>query len=112
MEENVVLCAASAYDQKYYLNEEFDGLPQSIKDELKIACVIFTSEVGGIIKVEFEEDGHLVLQTICDEGDLLYDEIGSGLKIKQLQQEKEELWESLEMYFKVFYLGLEYEGEE
>ena len=46
MEE--VLCASSAYDQKYYLNEAFDKLPDSIKDELKIMAVLFTEDVGGI----------------------------------------------------------------
>ena len=35
-----------------------------------------------------------------------------ALKIKQLQREKEELFESLEMYYRVFYLGEAYEGEE
>ena len=35
----------------------------------------------------------------------MYDDIGSVLKIKQLRREKQELFESLEMYFKVFFLG-------
>lgn len=34
-----------------------------------------------------------------------YDEIGSALKIKQIQTEKKELLESLEMYYRVFFLG-------
>ena len=45
-QENVVLCASSAYEQKYYLNEDFEQLPQQIKDELKIMCVLFTEDVG------------------------------------------------------------------
>ena len=52
----------------------------------------------------FEEDGTLMLQTEAEEGDLLYDEIGSVLKVKRLQEEKRELLESLELYFKVFFL--------
>lgn len=35
-----VLCAASSYDKKFYLNEDFGALPDSIKDELKIMCVL------------------------------------------------------------------------
>ena len=36
MDDNrIVLCGANAYEQKYYLNEDFAGLPQTIKDELK-----------------------------------------------------------------------------
>ena len=33
--EKVVLCASSKYEQKFYLNEEFKGLPEEIKKELK-----------------------------------------------------------------------------
>ena len=41
----VVLCASNAYQKKFYLNENFNGLPQSIRDELKIMCVIYTEEI-------------------------------------------------------------------
>lgn len=37
----------------------------------------------------------------------MYDEIGGALRIKQLQQEKRELLESLELYYRVFVLGEE-----
>ena len=37
----VVLCVSNAYQKKFYLNENFNGLPQSIRDELKIMCVIY-----------------------------------------------------------------------
>ncbi len=103
-QDTIVLCGSSAYEQKYYLNESFEGLPQGIKDELKIMCVLFTEDVGGILTLSFEEDGTLVFQTEAEEGDLLYDEIGSVLLVKKLQEEKKELMESLEMYYKVFFL--------
>lgn len=110
-QEEVVLCGASAYTQKYYLNPEFEGLPQSIRDELKIMCVLYTEDVGGALTLKFDEEGTLVFETAADEGDLLYDDIGSVLKIKQLQNTKTELLESLEMYFKVFFLGETWEDE-
>lgn len=103
--EEVVLCGSSAYTRKYYLNEEFESLPEGIKDELKIMCVLYTEDIGGTLTLVFDEEGDLHLQAACDEGDLLYDDIGSVLKIKQLRQTKQELFESLEMYFKVFFLG-------
>lgn len=103
-QDTIVLCGSSAYEQKYYLNEDFASLPQTIKDELKIMCVLFTEDVGGILTLLFEEDGTLMFQTEAEEGDLLYDEIGSVLKVKRLQEEKRELLESLELYFKVFFL--------
>ena len=43
--------------------------------------------------------------TMADEGDLLYDDIGSVLKIKQLRQTRQELLEGLEMYYRVFFLN-------
>ena len=84
-QDTIVLCGSNAYEQKYYLNDSFEALPQAIKDELKIMCVLFTEDVGGILTLSFEEDGSLMFQTEADDGDLLYDEIGSVLKVKQLQ---------------------------
>jgi hypothetical protein len=106
-DEKMVLCGANSYEKKYYLNEQFSNLPEQIKQELQIMCVLFTEEVGGILLLEYQEDGSLELITQADEGDILYDEIGSGLKIRQIQLEKRELLESLEMYYKVFVLGEE-----
>ena len=51
MEEEIVLCAANSYEQKYYLNPEFEMLPESIKQELNIMCVLYTEDVGGILMV-------------------------------------------------------------
>lgn len=99
-----ILCASSAYEEKYYLNPAFDSLPESIKEELKIMCVLYTAEVGGILTLAFEEDGELYLHVSSDEGDLLYDDIGSVLKIKEIQQEKQELLESLELYYRAFFM--------
>lgn len=107
-EENV-LCASSAYERKYYLNDNFSNLPEGVKQELQIMCVLFTEEVGGILMLKYDEDGNLNFVTEYDEGDLLYDEIGSHLKIKQIRKDKVELLEALEMYYRVFVLGEETE---
>ena len=81
-QDKVTLCGSNAYEKKYYLNPDFSGLPEQIKQELQIACVLFTAEVG-----------------------VFYDEIGSELMIKKLRQEKQDFWESLELYYKIFLLG-------
>ena len=104
MNEKTVLCGANSYTQKYYFNEEFSKLPDSIKQELKILCVLYVEDVGGILTLEFNENGNLELRVESDEGDYLFDEIGSVLKIKEIQREKEELLESLELFYKTFYL--------
>ncbi len=102
-DEKVVLAAASTYDKKYYFNDDFEQVPQSIQDELKIICVLHTAEVGGIITVSFDEEGSLIVEASADEEDVLYDEIGSHLKVKQLLREHKALWESLEKFFEAFY---------
>ena len=111
MDEEMVLCAASSYEQKYYLNPEFESLPEAVKQELQIMCVLYTADVGGVLLLVFDENGNLELKVENNEGDYSFDEIGSVLKIKELQNTKEELFKSLEMFYKVFYLGEEMEEE-
>ena len=108
-QENIVLCGASSYEQKYYLNPEFESLPEAVKQELQIMCVLYTADVGGVLLLVFDENGNLELKVEHNEGDFSFDEIGSVLKIKELQDTKEELFKSLEMFYKVFYLGEETE---
>ena len=111
MEEtkHVVLCAASAYEEKYYLNPGFKALPENIKKELQILCVLYTHKVGGILLLEFDEGGSLIFRTEAKENDFAYDEVGSVLEIKSIQREKRELLEELEMFYKVVFLGESYE---
>lgn len=111
MDEEMVLCAASSYEQKYYLNPEFESLPEAVKQELQIMCVLYTADVGGVLLLVFDENGNLELKVEHNKGDFSFDEIGSVLKIKELQDTKEELFKSLEMFYKVFYLGEEMEEE-
>ena len=103
-EEDVVLCVSNAYEKKYYLNEDFNGLPDHIKNELKAMCVLFTEDVGGILMLKYDENGILQFETEAAEEDILYDEIGAVLKIKQPSNQKADLLQSLELYFKVFFL--------
>ena len=110
--DKIVLCGASAYEQKYYFNQDFDALPQQVKDELQIICVMYTEEIGGVFTMEFDEDGNLQLKTEALEADAMYDDIGSVLRIKKLQEEKRDLLESLEMYYRVFFLGEDVEDGE
>ncbi len=99
MEDPKILCIASHYEKKFYLNEVYDILPQSIKDELKIICTSFVEEVSGIIIFEFDDDGNLRISVTSKSDDFYFDEIGSGLKIRKLQNEKRELFEQLEEYY-------------
>ena len=99
MDENkVVLCGANAYEKKYYFNEEqFKMIPDSIKQELHVICVLFTEEVGGVFTIAFEEDGNVVMETNADD-----DDISSGLLIAEIRRSRQELFESLSLYYRVF----------
>lgn len=102
--EKIVLCVSNSYEKKFYLNDDFQSLPKQVKDELKIMCVLYTEDIGGILSLEYDEDGNLQFVVQADEGDLLFDEIGSVLKMKQIREDKKELLEALETYYKVFFL--------
>ena len=105
MSENTVLCAASAYEEKYYLNPSFAKLPEDIQKELKIISVLFTEEIGGIFIMEFGQEGNLQFKTEAKDSDYSYDEIGSALMIKEIQKNRQELLRSLELFYKVIVLG-------
>ena len=102
--EKTVLCGANAYEMKYYFNEQFDGLPESVKEELHILCVLFTEEVGGVFTIAFAEDGNVVLETNADDDDIYYDEVSSGLMVSEVRRRRQELFESLSLYYRIFIL--------
>ena len=94
-----VLCGANATNMKYYFNEdEFGILPSSVKDELKVLLVRYLSDVGGIITLQYDDNGKLEITTIGP-----IDEIGAELKVKELQKEQAELFSKLEEFYQAFH---------
>ncbi len=108
----MVLCGANSYTQKYYLGDEFSLLPEAVKQELQILCVLYVEEIGGILTLEYDEEGNLEFRVDSEEGDYLFDDIGSVLKIKQLREEKKELLEALELFYRTFLGQAEANGQE
>ena len=105
--EKVTLCGANSYLKKYYFNEKFSALPEQVKKELNIMCVLFTEEVGGVLTMDFSAKGDLLLTVSVDDADYLFDEIESGIQIRKLQKEHEELLRGLEKYYKIRFLGMD-----
>lgn len=99
--EKTVLCGANAYEMKYYFNEQFKGIPDSIKEELRIISVLFTQEVGGIFTIAFDEEGNVTMETNADEEDITYDEISSGLLVSEIRRNRQELFEALGLYYRI-----------
>ncbi len=104
-QETTVLCGANSYEEKYYLNERFGGLPAQVREELRTMCVLFVHDVGGIFLLEYDPDGKLMFITQAAQSDYSYDEIGAELKIGELRRTKEELLRSLELYYQVVFPG-------
>ena len=100
----VILCGANAYEKKYYFNRKFDKIPENIKEELHIICVLFTEEVGGVFTIGFTPYGELEMDAQKDEGDLLYDDIGAELLMKEIRRKKSDMLKALSIYFKVTFL--------
>ena len=103
-DEKVVLCGANSYEKKYYFNKEFSKVPESIQEELHIICVLFTEEVGGIFTIAFDKDGEMLFETTASDEDYLYDDISAGLLINKIRNTKQELLQSLQLYYRVLYL--------
>ncbi len=91
--------------------EPFDGKAMGItpKGELIVDTwesrkLVSSGEVS-VRGIYGYEDGNLDFRTSCKENDFFYDEIGSVLKIKQYRNERRELLESIETYYRIVFLG-------
>ena len=100
----IVLCGSNAYEKKFFLNPAFSALPDSVKEELRILCVLFTEEAGGVFMIVYEEDGSVSLATEAAEEDILYDDITAGLLISEVRRHRQELFEQLQLFYRVFVL--------
>ena len=90
--EETTLLGASWYNQKYYFNEAFAGLPKDVQDELHILAVEFTEDVGGVFTI---------FSVRSAEGDQRFDEIGAELLIKKYQREKADLMSRLAVFYRI-----------
>ena len=59
---------------------------------------------GGIFTIVFEKDGSIVMETDFAPDDFLYDEISSGLMVREVRRNRQELFEALQLYYRVFVL--------
>lgn len=100
----IVLCGSNAYEKKYYFNPLFDSVPESVKEELHIICVLFTEEAGGVFLIVFESDGSISMETEAAEEDILYDDITAGLLVSEIRRHRQTLFEELQLFYRVFVL--------
>lgn len=100
MEKKLVICV-SPYEHKYYIEPEFEDIPEAIKDELIEAVAKIAEKVNGIISIGFNEEGNLFIEQTAQD-DVFVDEIGAALEIKRFQKEHQELIKSLKMWYMVY----------
>ena len=100
----IVLCGSNAYEKKYYFNPLFDSVPESVKEELHIICVLFTEEAGGVFLIVFEPGGSISMETEAAEEDILYDDITAGLLVSEIRRHRQTLFEELQLFYRVFVL--------
>ena len=100
----IVLCGSNAYEKKYYFKPLFDSVPESVKEELHIICVLFTEEAGGVFLIVFEPDGSISMETEAAEEDILYDDITAGLLVSEIRRHRQTLFEELQLFYRVFVL--------
>ena len=98
---SIVLCGANAYEEKYWLNPQFEKIPDSIKEELRTICVLFTQEAGGIFTLVFDEDGKLEGEAFADEEDITYDRVSAGLLTGEVRRRRADMFRMLELYYRV-----------
>lgn len=100
MEKKLVICV-SPYEHKYYLENEFQDIPDSIQGELIEAIAAIAEKVNGIISIGFYEDGNIYIEQTSQD-DVFVDDIGSALEIKRFQVEQKELLKSLKIWYMIY----------
>ena len=98
--EKIILAAASFYIKSYYYNfEEFISMPIAVQNELRILLTQTCENTRGIVVFGFYSDGSVFLESIGDESDLNYDEIGAKYHINLVVKKEEEFFKSLSIWF-------------
>lgn len=100
--DKIVLAAASFDKQKYYMDEDFLDLPQSIKDEIKTICVVLADKLMCTFIIGFYPNGDVYFETVKSEEILDFDDIGAQLEIKALNKDKAELIKALRLWYLVY----------
>lgn len=94
------LAVANQYTNKYFIDESMGKLPDEIRKEVLVLVVTVTEEAGGMTALGFEEDGTVYMDSVCDEGDLGYDQVSARLLISEMEHTHVELFEQLSEWYR------------
>lgn len=100
--EKTVIAAASYYNQKYFVNPEFNDIPTEIRNELRLICINLSEKLHCAFFVGFTDAGTIYFETRAEEADYDYDEIGADLEIKELGKTHSELIRTLQLWYTMY----------
>ncbi len=102
MEEKMIISAASAYNEKYFISPKFTNLPKEVLDQIQILVVTLAQKTGGIVQMSYTNQGDLFFEATSEDGDFDYDEINAQLEIKRVEENNKQLLNGLIAYYKLF----------
>ncbi len=102
MIDKMVISAASAYNEKYFINPELTSLPKEILDQIQILVVTLAQKTGGIVQMGYTDQGDLFFETTHEEDDFDYDDINAKLEVKRVEENNKQLLNGLIAYYKLF----------
>ncbi len=98
-----ILSAASCYNKKYYINPDMEkSLPPQIREELKAIVASMAEKLHCVFTIGFYENGDVYIETMGEENDFDFDDIGAKLEINKIKREKSEFLGSLSLWYKIY----------
>ncbi len=97
-----IFISASYYKQKYYGNPKFEGLPVEVRNGMRELCIMLAEKLHGIITLGFHPSGDVFLEIEAEEGDFEYDEIGSRLELKEVEEENKEIFKTMKLWYLMY----------
>lgn len=104
MHKKTVLIAASSYKEKFYTNPQFIKIPNTVIKELQILCINTAEKLRCIICIGFYPTGNVYLEAITDGSDTSHNESYTTQIIDNLLEDHKDLFQKLELWYKIFML--------
>lgn len=100
--EETILIAVSPYLKKYYINTQYEDLPEEISEWLRAKLGALAEKVGATILLGFYDTGEMYV-TYQFENQNFSDEIGAELAIKKFKQNEAEVLDSIKAWYALYH---------
>ena len=101
------IIVSNSYIKKYYLDSRLEVLPKEIKNEVKVALMKLTEEVGGIVLAMYDNIESKVLFRVAKvDDDIGFDEINANYKLSKFEREKADTFDKIAEFCKFKFNGL------